>query len=165
MKRSGENLARTVDGAPYNKLQRPDSFPVAPPRPVGTRRYVLSKHVARRVRSLRVIRTCYTDFTSIPEAPQDPQSPVEDETNSSAIITPEDTSNGPESEQQQAPPNRVRWKPKATKMDVGAGMRGAFPDLDDYNTCGSSDEDEEHREAMRYLRQVRWVAPSLCYKS
>jgi len=40
MKRSGENLARTVDGAPYNKLQRPDSFPHAPPRPVGSKRYV-----------------------------------------------------------------------------------------------------------------------------
>jgi hypothetical protein len=33
MKRPGENLARTVDGAPYNKLQRPDNFPLAPARP------------------------------------------------------------------------------------------------------------------------------------
>jgi hypothetical protein len=38
-------------------------------------------------------------------------------------------------------------------MDVG--MQGAFPGLDEYNTGGSSDEDEDHREAMRYLRQVR----------
>jgi hypothetical protein len=32
-KRRGENLARTVGGAPYNKLQRPDNFTSAqPPR-------------------------------------------------------------------------------------------------------------------------------------
>jgi hypothetical protein len=34
MKRPGENLARTVDGAQYNKLQRPDNFPITAPRPI-----------------------------------------------------------------------------------------------------------------------------------
>jgi hypothetical protein len=33
MKRPGENLARTVDGAQYNKLQRPDNYPITAPRP------------------------------------------------------------------------------------------------------------------------------------
>jgi hypothetical protein len=32
LKRPGENLARTEDGATYNKLQRPDNWPVEPPR-------------------------------------------------------------------------------------------------------------------------------------
>lgn len=68
-----------------------------------------------------------------------------------ANTRPEDASNRAAS---QTPPDRMRWK---SKHD--AAPRGAFfPDLDGYNTGGSSDEDEEHREAMRYLRQVRWDA-------
>ena len=31
-KRPRENLARTDDGSAYNKLQRPDNWPVEPPR-------------------------------------------------------------------------------------------------------------------------------------
>ena len=33
-KRPGENLARTEDGAQYNKLQRPDNWPQEPARSV-----------------------------------------------------------------------------------------------------------------------------------
>jgi hypothetical protein len=98
-------------------------------------------------------------LNSIPEGTEVPTPPIEDEDEEeeedSAIITPEDASNEPETQEHNTPPNRTRWKPKAPKTDVGVGMRGAFPDLDEYNTGGSSDEDEEHREAMKYLRQVR----------
>lgn len=45
----------------------------------------------------------------------------------------------------------MSWK---SKRD-GAPRGAFFPGLDDYSTAGSEDEDEEHREAMRYLRQVR----------
>lgn len=77
----------------------------------------------------------------------------EDEEDVSTMITPDDASIEPEIQQQQKLAGRVRWKPKVVKTDDG--MRGAFPGLDDYNTGGSSDEDEDSREAMRYLRQVR----------
>lgn len=62
MKRAGENLARTVDGAPYNKLQRPDTFPEAPPRPVANRRYVQAPQstVSRQKYPLPV--AIYTDL-------------------------------------------------------------------------------------------------------
>lgn len=33
-KRSGENLARTADGSTYNKLQRPEHWPVEPARSI-----------------------------------------------------------------------------------------------------------------------------------
>jgi hypothetical protein len=33
-KRSGENLARTIDGSTYNKLQRPEHWPVEPARSI-----------------------------------------------------------------------------------------------------------------------------------
>lgn len=73
--------------------------------------------------------------------------PIEND-DGSVNTTPEDALNRTAS---QTPPDRLRWK---SKHD--AAPRGAFfPDLDGYNTGGSSDEDEEHREAMRYLRQVR----------
>ncbi|TID12821.1 hypothetical protein E2P81_ATG09770 [Venturia nashicola] len=120
MKRAGENLARTVDGAQYNKLQRPDEFPEAPPRPVVNR--------------------------SIPT--EGSPALIENEEDGSINTTPEDASNRTPS---QTPPARMRWKSKRDAAPKGA----FFPGLDDYDTGGSSDEDEEYREAMRYLRQVR----------
>ncbi|QDS68037.1 hypothetical protein FKW77_009637 [Venturia effusa] len=126
MKRAGDNLARTVDGAQYNKLQRPDTFPEAPPRPVVNR--------------------------SIPVDASPPS--IENEEYGSVNSTPEDASTRRPSH---TPPVRLQWKSKRDAAPKGA----FFPDLDEYNTGGSSDDDEEHREAMKYLRQVRSQASEL----
>jgi hypothetical protein len=44
-KRPGENLARTVDGSTYNKLQRPDNYPVEPARKLVANDNIVAKEV------------------------------------------------------------------------------------------------------------------------
>lgn len=80
---------------------------------------------------------------------------MEDTDDGSAGTTPEYAPTGVVDEVPQTSEDCLRWTTKTTRHDIGAGVRGAFPDLDKYNSGGSSDDDEEHREAMRYLRQVR----------
>jgi hypothetical protein len=134
-KRRGVNLARTVDGAPYNKLQRPDDFTSAQPAgtaaPVEVLRETVWEGSRMKDRENDIIGIDLVEEEAIP-----PPSRRREE-----MVFAEET----------------------PRIDVTTGMHGALA-LPEFDSSDLSD-DEESYDVMQYIRAVRSVSFSTLHFS